>query len=141
MKEKKIPLNEIIILGRSFGGAVAIPLAAKYTPRALIVEASFTSLADVGAKLHPFFPVKWLLKESYNSIELLPTVKSPVLVVHSRDDQLVPYSEGQRLFEAASHPKRFLQITGPHDNRNHPDSQALYRKGIDSFLRYLASRK
>ncbi len=140
LSEKEIRLDQIILLGRSFGGSVAIPLAAKHAFRALIVEASFTSLADIGAKMHPFFPVRQLLRDPYNSIAFLPAVKSPVLVVHSRDDQLIPYEQGRRLYEAVPEPKQFLEITGPHDNRNDPASQAMYRRGIADYLDWLDKR-
>ncbi len=140
LNEKKVPLDRILLLGRSFGGSVAIPLAVKHPFRALIVEASFTSLADIGAKMHPFFPVRQLLRDPYNSIAFLPKVKSPVLVVHSRNDQLIPYEQGRRLYEAAPEPKQFLEITGPHDNRNDPVSQATYRRGIADYLNWLDKR-
>jgi len=134
VNEKKVSPKNIIICGRSFGAAVAIPLAVRHTPTALIAEAAFTSLADIASDMHPYFPVRWLVKYRYDSVRQLPKVHCPVLVVHSRDDQLVPYKHGQRLFKAANEPKKFLEITGPHNNKDDLHSQALYRKGLSAFI-------
>ena len=134
---KKILPDKIIICGRSFGATVAIPLAARKNPRALMVEAAFTSLSDIAAVLHPNFPVKFFLNGHYDSISILPKVHCPVFVVHSREDQLIPFAHGRRLFEAAPNPKTFVEITGPHNNKNDPASQALYQKGVADFINNL----
>lgn len=139
VKTRGIPPAEIVILGRSFGAAVAIPLAVRRSaagdkPRALFVEAAFTSLADIGERLHPYFPVRLLIRSRYESLRSIPQVRCPILVVHSHEDELIPFEHGRRLVEAAPEPKTFLDITGPHNNKNDPVSQAQYRQGVIKYL-------
>ena len=135
VKQKKIPMNQIVIQGRSLGGGVAIPLAVRHAPRALLVDSSFTSLVELASIRYPIFPIGQILKYRYNSIHEIPKLKCPVLITHSRQDQIIPFSFGRRLYEAAPEPKTFLEITGPHDNRDYPASQAKYRRGVEAFLK------
>ena len=128
-------MDRIVIQGRSFGGGVAIPLAVEHAPRALLVDSSFTSLVDMAAKMHPQFPVQWILRYHFFSEKTISKLKCPVLVTHSSQDEIIPYEQGRRLYAAAPEPKTFLEITGPHDNRNVPESQATYRRGVEAFLK------
>ncbi len=137
---KKTRLEDIVIVGRSLGGGIAIPLAARHTPRALLVDASFASLSEMAQAKYPYFPVKPLLRYRFESERVLPLVRCPVLVTHSIDDQVIPYAQGRRLFAAANEPKKFLQITGPHDNRDDPASQALYDRGVTDYFDWLDRR-
>ena len=113
---RQVKPNEVIIFGRSLGGAVASWLAQSHTPGALILESTFTSLPDIAAGLYPYLPVRLLLRFEYNTAEYLGRVDCPVLIVHSRDDEIMPFNHGQRLFESAKEPKKFLEITGTHNN-------------------------
>lgn len=134
VNEKGYLTHEIIYCGRSFGAAVAIPLATRSKPRALIVEAAFSSLGDIAADLHPYFPTRHLLKEKYDSESVMGKVTSPVLVAHSKEDDLIPVAHGRRLYAAANEPKTYFEFIGPHNNNRHPLSQAMYRKGVGEFL-------
>jgi uncharacterized protein len=108
--------KDIVILGESLGGAVAAWLAARVTPRALVLVSSFTSAPDLGAQLYPFLPVRLLSRFSYDTVGALRRVQAPVLVVHSPDDDVIPYSHGRALFAAANEPKQFLGIRGAHND-------------------------
>jgi fermentation-respiration switch protein FrsA (DUF1100 family) len=108
--------KDIAILGESLGGAVAAWLAARVAPRALVLVSSFTSAPDLGAQVYPFLPVRLLSRFSYDTIGALRRVRAPVLVVHSPDDDVIPYSHGRALFAAANEPKQFLQIRGVHND-------------------------
>lgn len=131
---KKIPPSRLIVQGRSLGAGVAIPLAVKVTPRALLVDASFKSLADVAAKRYPIFPVRLLLKSRFDSLKNIARIQCPVLITHSKDDQIIPFEQGLALYHAAPSPKVFNPITGPHDNKDVPESQVMYRAGVEKFL-------
>ncbi len=133
VEDKKVLPNEIIICGRSLGAAIAARLAAHQTPKALILESGFTSLADIAAQMYPRFPVRWLLKFRYDTLDQLQKVDCPVLVVHSLEDQVVPFTHGRRLYEAAKSPKQFLQISGRH-NEGYVASEDKYKKGLQDFL-------
>ena len=109
-------------------------LAKEHTPKVLIVESAFTSTADIGAKYYPYLPVRLLSRFGYNTEEYLGRVSCPVLVVHSKTDELIPFDHGQRLFAAAREPKKFLEITGSHDY-GFIESKEKYQEGLRAFLK------
>ncbi|GAB6059153.1 alpha/beta hydrolase [Desulfonatronum parangueonense] len=133
LAEKGVAPERIIIFGRSLGGAVATYLASSQPVGALIIESAFTSLPDMAARLYPFLPVRWLAKYNYNSLARVSDVRAPVLVVHSPEDELIPFAHGQALYAAAPEPKMFLEISGGH-NRGFLSSGAVYVEGLRSFL-------
>ncbi len=121
ISEKSAIPNDIIIFGRSLGGAVAVDLASKVSCGGLIVESSFDSAIEMARGLFPFFPVGLLIKYDYDSISKIPKINCPKLFTHSRSDDLVPFDRGKRLFEAAPEPKSFYEISGRHNERNYFD--------------------
>jgi len=131
--ERQVEPSEIFIFGRSLGGAVGSWLAKGHTPKALIVESTFTSIPDIAAHLYPFLPVRRLARFRYSALDYVRQVDCPVLIVHSRDDEMIPFSHGQRLFEAANEPKQFLEIRGTH-NEGFITSGRLYEDGLDLFI-------
>jgi hypothetical protein len=134
VEERQVPPSEIVLFGRSLGGAVASWLAQNYTPRALILESTFTSIADVGAASYPFLPVRLLSRLQYNTLKRMPDIDCPVLIVHSPEDRLIPYAHGRRLFEAAQEPKEFLTIKGGHNDGFIISAQA-YEAKLEEFIR------
>ena len=133
IEERQVKPNEVIIFGRSLGGAVASWLAQSHTPGGLILESTFTSLPDIAAGLYPYLPVRLLLRFEYNTAEYLGRVDCPVLIVHSRDDEIMPFNHGQQLFESAKEPKKFLEITGTHNN-GFITSGKRYEDGLHTFI-------
>jgi uncharacterized protein len=123
----------IVIMGRSLGGAVAVWLARRHATRGLILESTFTSLSDMAGEIYPYFPVRWLLRYRYPTIDLIGDVSAPLLVIHSRDDETIPFRQGQDLFAKATSPKTFLEIHGGH-NEGFLLSAETYAAGIRSFL-------
>ncbi len=132
-EEREVNPNEIIVFGRSLGGTVASWLAQSHTPRALILESTFTSLLDIAATLYPYLPVRLLLHFEYNTAEYLGRVNCPVLIIHSRNDEIMPFSHGWRLFEMAKEPKKFLEISGTH-NEGFITSGKHYEEGLNAFI-------
>ncbi len=126
--------DSVVIFGRSLGGAVAIDLASKVSDAtALMVESSFTSIVAIGKEFYPFLPVSWMVTIQYDSIKKIRHVNCPVLVIHSPDDDIIPYHHGVELYEAAPGSKRFLEIGGDH-NSGYIVSGSTYTEGIRSFL-------
>ncbi len=125
--------KEVVVWGRSLGGAVAAGLAAETSPGALIVESCFTSMPDLGQKVYPFLPARYISRFRFPAEEYLQRADSPILVVHSRDDEVVPVAFGRRLFEAAPEPKQFLEISGGH-NEGFIVSEEKYIEGLRRFL-------
>ncbi len=131
--------QQIVVFGRSLGGTVAVDLAAHRPCRGLIVESSLTSAEDMAQKMFPFFPVRWLLKYKLNSLEKISAVSSPVLVTHSPEDDLIPYEMGRKLYEAASEPKRFVELVGGHNDRSYFELES-YRTAVNDILNGTARR-
>lgn len=131
--EKKVLPKNIIIYGYSLGGAIASWLASRKNPGALILDSTFTSIKDMGAKLYPYLPVRKFFRFSYNTLEYLERVSCPVLIIHSKTDDYIPYEHGLKLFEEANHPKEFLQIYGSHID-GFVVSKEIYSKKIESFI-------
>ena len=108
--------QDVVIAGESLGGAVATWLAAKVQPRAVLLFSTFTSVNDLGAQVYWFLPVRLLSRIGYDNLENLKRIQAPVFIAHSRDDDVVPYSHGRKLFEAAGEPKAFLEMRGGHND-------------------------
>jgi fermentation-respiration switch protein FrsA (DUF1100 family) len=125
--------EQIILHGRSLGGAVATRLAGEVRPAALIIEASFTSLPDMAAHLYPYLPVRLLCRYRYDSRATLARVTCPILVAHSPEDEMIPFAMGQQLFQAAPHPKRFIELRGGH-NEGEAFFSPAYRQALQEFL-------
>ncbi len=130
---RKIPATEIIYFGRSLGGAIAAQLASRYPPKALILESSFTSVPDMAAEIYPFLPVRLLSRFAYDTKRIMPSVTCPVLIAHSRDDEIIPFEHGRVLFAAAGDPKVFLEMRGGH-NDGFLTSGEDYNRGIKRFV-------
>lgn len=128
-----VPAEDVVIFGRSLGGAVATQLATEVNARALVVESSFSSMPTLAQEIYPWLPIKLIAKIEYNSERRMRDVKLPLLVIHSRDDELISLRHGQALFAAHSGDKKFLEIRGRH-NDGFVFSGDIYRHGITEFL-------
>ena len=123
--------EQIVLMGRSLGGSVAIDLAAHKPARALIVESTFTSVPDVAAVHYPMFPVRLIMRTQLNSIDKIDKHKGPLLHSHGDADEVIPYHLGEQLHEAANQPKQFFRISGgTHNDPNPPE----YYQALDRFL-------
>jgi len=131
---RRVAPERLVYFGRSLGAGVASWLATRHPPRALIVESAFTSVPDFGAEVYPWLPVRWLARLQYPTRKNLRSVHAPVLVIHSRNDEIIPFRHGEALFVAANEPKEFLEIRGGH-NDGFLVSGKRYTEGIDAFLR------
>ena len=111
----------IVLLGESLGSGVAVRLAAERAPAGLILEAPFTSAADVGARAYWWLPVRLLIRDRFDSLRWIGRVQSPLLLLHGERDDVVPPEQGRRLLAAANEPKRgvFLPRAGHADVFEH----------------------
>lgn len=135
-----------LIYGHSLGGAVAIDLAAelgqqaanKQLPppvRGLVIESTFTSLADVAAAVaNTSLPVRWLLSQKFDSIDKIAEIHMPLLVVHGLDDRYVPPRFSQQLFDAALEPKHLLLVPGASHNNSLSLGGRSYRQALQGLL-------
>jgi hypothetical protein len=125
--------NDVVIFGRSLGASVAARLATQQQPLALIVESSFTSVPDIAQELCPWLPVRWLIRLSHATRDYVRDVRCPVLIVHSRDDEIIPFHHGQAIFAAAPEPRTLLPLRGTHNDAFLRDERS-YIEGLSTFL-------
>ena len=132
-EDRKIPADKIVVFGRSLGGAVATELMRSVKPGALILESTFSSLADMSPFPAPIAPFL-MGGDFWNSAKTAASLSIPTLVIHSPQDEVVPYSQGRRLYEAVgSGEKTFFEIRGGH-NSGFMQSVEIYIPALDGFL-------
>ena len=105
----------VVVYGASLGGPVAAQLALDKPVKAVVIEASFPSLVELGRHLYPWLPVRLMARYRFDAAAKVARLNAPKLFASSRDDQLVPFELGYQLYEAAAEPKQFVEIRGPHD--------------------------
>ncbi|MDD3313194.1 alpha/beta hydrolase [Pseudodesulfovibrio sp.] len=130
--------GDVILFGRSLGGAVAAGLAGELAaegvrPGGIILESTFTSAADVGARRYPWLPVRRLIRDRFDSAAALAGVHVPALFAHSPTDEVVPFELGRALYEGYRGPKSFLPLRGGH-NRGYLEMGQDYPDGLARFL-------
>lgn len=132
-QERGLPADRMVVCGRSLGGAVAAWLANREKPAGLILESTFTSISDIGAGVYWYLPVRLLCRYRYPTLKHIRHVRCPVLISHSREDEMIPFAHGQKLFEAAPEPKVFAELTGGH-NDGESFTEASYQHALEAFL-------
>lgn len=132
-EDRGIAAANIIIFGRSLGASVASRLAGQHQPLALIVESSFTSVPDIAQDLYPWLPARWLSRLRHATRDYIQDVHCPVLVIHSRDDEIIPFHHGEAIFASANEPRTLLEIRGTHNDGFLRDERN-YLQGLRVFL-------
>ena len=132
-KKEGLREDQIVLMGRSLGGAIAVDLA-KDGARGLILESTFTSLRDTAAVHYPAPLVALLVPARLESLTAIATYGGPLLISHGDADETIPFTHGQKLFAAAAGPKTFVTIPG--GGHNSPQSEEYYAK-LDAFLQSL----
>lgn len=130
---RKIAPANIIVFGRSLGGAVATKLVSEVRSAGLIVESVFSSARDMAHRILPVIAYVIWLRFDYNTVANIRQVKNPVLVIHSPDDDIIPYQLGVKVFDAANEPKKFIRLRGDHNSGFYISGQQ-YIKGLSEFL-------
>jgi len=135
-QKKNIAPQDIIVFGRSLGASIASHLAAEVDPKTLVMESAFTSYVDIGKKFYPYLPVRLFAMYNYNTTEHLSRVNCPVLFIHSRHDEMIPFEFSLRLYDAAKEPKQLLEIFGCH-NDGFLFSGDTYRQGWKQWIEFV----
>ncbi len=133
IEERRIAPDEIVLFGRSLGAGPTCQLATEVQAAAVIIESAFRSVPAMAHELYPWLPSRLLVRTHFDNESKIKDIRAPLLVVHSPDDSIIPYSHGERLFELALPPKQLLKIRGDH-NEGFWESGELYRGGLESFL-------
>lgn len=133
LQEKGFIKQQIIVFGRSLGGSVACNLAAKVQPGVLILESTFSSARDMAKAIFPIMSRIMPMRFEFNTEDYIKRVTSPLLVVHSPEDDIIPFRLGEKVYQAASQPKYFVKIQGDH-NSGFFMSQPHYEQALGKFL-------
>jgi fermentation-respiration switch protein FrsA (DUF1100 family) len=118
----RVPGDSIVIYGSSLGGGVAVDLASRRPHRALVLDKTFTSVPDVAQRRFPWLPVRWLMRNRFDSLAKIGKCRQPVFIAHGTTDNLVPFVLGERLYAAANAPKQFFPMDACGHN-DHPPAE------------------
>ncbi|MGD8927072.1 MAG: alpha/beta hydrolase [Thioalkalispiraceae bacterium] len=131
--EREFTPKDIIIFGRSLGGAVATQLATQVDERALILESTFSSAKDMANMMMPLLSKIIYFRYQFDTEKRVGQVNAPILLMHSQDDEVIPYELSEKIFAAATSPKYFYELHGDH-NSGFIQYIAGYRQAIEWFL-------
>jgi len=137
---RNVAPRDIVMVAESLGGGVATWLALKYPPRALVLASTFRSVPDLGAQIYPWLPVRLLARITYDNLGRIAKVDAPVLIAHSRDDDVIPFAHGEALFAAAREPKQMLVLAGGH-NDGFLFTRDAWIAAVGAFLDRIAIKK
>ena len=140
-EQRSVHGADIVFFGESLGAAVASWLATRHPSRALVLASAFTSVPDLGAEVYWFLPVRLISRFRYDNLSHLAVLRAPVLIAHSRDDEIVPFAHGQRLYAAAREPKQFLELAGGHNTAFIFMREAWVRVLADFLERHAVGRQ
>ena len=129
-----------MLFGRSLGCAVAVDLASRHQPYALILESPFTSISDMAKRAVPLFPVGVFLRTKYDSLSKIGGVSALLIILHGDQDEVVPIELGLRLYQAANEPKEFYTIIGAGHNDTYIAGGEEYFAELRRFLAGLVER-
>lgn len=132
-RTRHVDPQRIVIYGWSLGSAVAVDLASRVTEGAVVLEGAPTSIVAIGQERYPFFPIRLIIRNPFESILRVGAIAAPKLFLHSPEDAIVPIGEGRRLFDAAGSPKQFVEVSGGHIYASERDPRFFPAIGV--FLR------
>ena len=107
LESKGVSEKKIIIYGESLGTGVATEIAQNENFAGIILESPFTSMVDAGKNKYPYLPIKLLLKDKYESKKKIKNIKIPILIMHGKVDNIVPFYMGKKLYDLANQPKYY----------------------------------
>jgi pimeloyl-ACP methyl ester carboxylesterase len=110
--EHQVTPTNVLLVGRSLGTGVAVELASRRLHRALVLVSPFTSIPDVAQAWCPLVPAALLMRNRFDSLSKIGECAGPIMIVHGSGDRRVPFSLGERLFQAVSERGRFLAVPG-----------------------------
>ena len=130
---RRVAPERIVIFGWSLGSAVAVALASEVPSAGVILEGAPASLVAIGERDYPWMPVRWVMRNPFESILRVERIAAPMLFLHSPEDRIIPIDEARRLFAAARAPKAFVEVRGGHIDPADVD-KAAYFEAVRQFL-------
>jgi len=139
LRERGEAPERIVLFGESLGCAVALQLALEEPARGLILESPFASIPEMARAVYPFLPLWPFVRTRYDNLGKAPRLRLPLLVLHGDRDEVVPFAQGRRVFEAAPAPKRFHAIPGAGHNDTYVTGGPAYWHVLAEFLESLSA--
>lgn len=137
VKYKHIPPDKIVSFGRSLGASAAIEISLRRDVRCLIIESAFTSTKDMAKTMFLFHAFSFLLPAHFNNLEKITQINVPKLIIHGENDEIVPFSMGQKLYNTAKFPKYFYRIKGAGHNDTYIVGEKAYFENLTAFVKNL----
>jgi fermentation-respiration switch protein FrsA (DUF1100 family) len=134
-----VTTDDVVLMGRSIGGGVAVAVAAEQGAQALVLENTFSKMTDAAAVLYPWLPVRLVMSNRYNSVRRIKNYHGPVFQCHGMADEIVPIELGRRLFDAA--PGRMKHFHEVPYGRHNDTPPANYYAALASFLDQVDSHR
>ena len=137
VEKRGLSARNIVVFGRSLGSVVAANLASEVQPGALILESTFSSAKDMAKAIFPVLSHITVMRYEFNAVDSIKQVTSPLLVVHSPDDEIIPYYLGEKVYRAANEPKQLYKLRGDHNSGfilSQPEYEAVLGEFIDAFV-------
>jgi fermentation-respiration switch protein FrsA (DUF1100 family) len=138
-KRLGVPPHKIVLFGRSLGAAVAAEMANRFESQALILESPFVSVREMARVIFPFLPFGPLIQTRYDVREKIRKIRTPLLVLHGDQDEIVPFTQGKLVFDAAPEPKKFFTIAGARHNDTYIVGGEPYYQQLRDFIDEVAS--
>lgn len=132
--QKNIPADDIVLLGRSLGSAVATEVASKFPIGRLILVSPFTNTRDMVPQILPIPGLHFLVSSEFDSLSRIQNIHVPLLVIHGEDDSIIPIRLGRKLYEQANDPKSFVPLEGAGHNNISIVAGQQYRQAIKNFV-------
>jgi len=132
-QHEQIEPRNILLVGTSLGGAMAVDLAARHDCRAVVLIKAFSSIPDMATHRFPWLPARYFVRSQFDSAAKLCQIKRPIFLVHGTGDSIVPYECSEKLFAAASEPKELMTVAGnDHNDALPPDFFARLRSFLEA---------
>jgi len=132
LQDNGVRASKVVLYGESLGSGIAMQLSREYGVSGVVLESPFTSLADAGKYHYPWLPVHMLIKDKYDNLKKIKKIDVPLLIIHGKNDQVIPFEQSEKLFKTAVTIKIFARKeSGRHEN--------LYDHGafndVDKFIK------
>ncbi len=135
--DQGFPTTQVVLYGESLGCGLAIDQASNKRFAAVVLEAPYTSIADVAQDHYWFLPARWLTRDRFDSLSKIKQINAPLLILHGNKDQVIDPEHGRRMFAAASEPKTAVFVPGAgHNDLYELDVGAT----VIDFLQHLSTR-
>jgi len=138
-RRSEVDPEKVVYFGRSLGAAISVELAVEHPPMGMILVAPFASLGDMAKIAYPQIPFAyWLAGNRYNSLARINRVTVPSIIIHGERDEIVPISQGHKLYQAANQPKQFLGLPAAGHNDTNIAGGGIYWDTLTEFLRTIS---